>query len=308
MVRRMPVRVASGAQLFRCSKYAARRTLSTVPTVPDEAKQAGSLFVWGRIDEARLGMKMPDGLFSSMDIARGPTAPPLYNPNLRDVVQVVCRASKTLALTRDGSVFSWGSCENLSLGHGDTVRRIGHPKKIDALAGIKIVAIDGNETSSAAISEEGEVFTWGWGGSMWGGNGGLGHGNNVTQPRPALVEGLAGVKVRGIAVGATHMLAVSQEGKVYSWGNGEFGRLGTDKRKQLSPEIVELLLPHPVQQVAAGRDCSFALGKDGALWGWGKNDASQLGLGAGLVADLNNMEAYPVKVELEGEDAHLFSE
>jgi alpha-tubulin suppressor-like RCC1 family protein len=66
--------------------------------------------------------------------------------------------------------------------------------------------IDAGETSSAALSDEGEVFTWGWGGSFWGGNGGLGHGDSVSQPLPALVEGLGSERIASIAVGTAHML------------------------------------------------------------------------------------------------------
>lgn len=105
--------------------------------------------------------------FGAKDVLLGPVVPPTVNPHLTDVVQVVCSASKTLALTKDGAVFSWGSCQNLSLGHGDDVRSVLRPKRVDALAGIRIVQISAGETASAAVSEDGDVFTWGWGGG-WG--------------------------------------------------------------------------------------------------------------------------------------------
>jgi len=245
---------------------------------------------------------------------------------------------KTLALTEDGSVYSWGTCENFSLGHGDKVVQVGFPKKVAALDGIKIVQvsvcsiklhyspllylatlcssllpnsspvcfakqIDAGETSSAAVSEEGEVFTWGWGGSLWGGNGGLGHGNNLTQNQPALVEGLsnAGVKVTSLSVGTAHMLALGSDGLIWSWGNGEYGRCGNGRGSQKLPIPVELLAEKGVRcvSVAAGGKHSLCVTEEGEVWAWGKNETAQLGLGVNLVADLHNMEEYPTLVEVE---------
>lgn len=48
------------------------------------------------------------------------------------------------------------------------------------------------------------------------------------------------------------MLALTKDGKVYSWGNGEYGRCGNGRGKQLVPEQVELLADMKVVQVAAG--------------------------------------------------------
>lgn len=56
-----------------------------------------------------------------------------------------------------------------------------------------------------------EVFSWG-GNSC----GQLVHGDKLTKPAPALVEGLEGAC--GIAAATKHSLAVTQSGAVFSWG------------------------------------------------------------------------------------------
>jgi len=142
------------------------------------------------------------------------------------------------------------------------------------------------DTASACVSADGDVYTWGWGGSFWQGNGGLGHGDNTSQPRPALVQSLeeAGTKVHSVAVGASHMLALTREGRVLSWGNGEYGRCGNGRREQLVPEPVELLAGTMSVAVAAGSQHSLALTAAGAVYAWGKNDAGQLGLVRGCEA------------------------
>jgi len=286
-----------------------------------DARRAGRLLLWGSAEGGALGMRLAELPGARPQVESPVVQGAHWSAPHGGVVQVVCRAQRSLALTADGAVFSWGSCRNLSLGHGDKVERALFPRRVEALAGIRIVRLDAAETSCAAVSDEGELFTWGWGGSYWGGSGGLGHGDTATQPRPALVEALAGVRVADVSVGAQHMLALSADGRAFSWGNGEFGRLGNGKAEQLRPEPVQLLDDLRAQaeaaaaggggggggvggggrvvQVAAGHTHSLAVLADGRLLAWGKNDASQLGLGGALVMDLNTSEAYPTPVELE---------
>jgi alpha-tubulin suppressor-like RCC1 family protein len=243
----------------------------------------------------------------------GPILPPTLHPLLHNVKQVVCRRSKTLALTNDGSVWSWGTCKDGSLGHGDSKTVVHAPKKIAALNGINIVQvaqialsrvsvltlrsqIDAGETSSAAVSAEGDVYTWGWGGSFMqgtavvhllgvsgivcvyivAGDGGLGHGRRDTQSTPALVEHIseqlkmrvASISVSShtlavslcqqlatlvLQVGTAHMLAVTGDGTVLSWGNGEYGRCGNGSRNQPLPQPVESLLGKPCTKVGFKR-------------------------------------------------------
>lgn len=55
----------------------------------------------------------------------------------------------------------------------------------------------------------------------------LGHGNNVTQKYPRLVAGpLTGRAVRWVSAGYRHSACVTQEGELYTWGEGDYGRLG----------------------------------------------------------------------------------
>lgn len=65
-----------------------------------------------------------------------------------------------MALTRSGSVYTWGKGDYHRLGHGTTdhVRR---PKKVNALQGKKIISIATGSLHCVACSDAGEVFTWG---------------------------------------------------------------------------------------------------------------------------------------------------
>lgn len=166
--------------------------------------------------------------------------------------QISCGSTQTAILTTDGQVYTAGKCEHFSLGHGDGEENkiVSTPRLVETLQGIKIVDIDMGDHHCAAVSEEGEVFTWGYGGGMFN-PGGLGHGDKTSQSRPALVEALAdqGIKIKQVSCGAAHTIALDEEGKVYTWGRGDFGRLGNGIQPQLTPEPVELLENEKMIQV-----------------------------------------------------------
>jgi alpha-tubulin suppressor-like RCC1 family protein len=69
-------------------------------------------------------------------------------------------------LTADGKLYSWGSCEYYSLGLGKSIKSVLFPTLIPVLADIPIARIDVGEYHCAAVSTDGDVFTWGWGGGF----------------------------------------------------------------------------------------------------------------------------------------------
>ena len=75
-------------------------------------------------------------------------------------VKVECGSQFSVALTRSGSVFTWGKGDYHRLGHGndDHVRR---PKKVAALQGKKVISIATGSLHCVACTDSGEVFTWG---------------------------------------------------------------------------------------------------------------------------------------------------
>ena len=44
--------------------------------------------------------------------------------------------------------------------------------------------------------------------------------------RPTLVTSLSGRRVVGIAAGSNHSAAYTEDGTLYTWGKGSYGRLG----------------------------------------------------------------------------------
>jgi alpha-tubulin suppressor-like RCC1 family protein len=69
----------------------------------------------------------------------------------------------------------------------------------------------------------------------------VGHGYaNAFYSNPTPVAALAGVRVRSVAAGCNHSLALGWDGRVYSWGKNWDGQLGHgDKLDRPSPVLVE---------------------------------------------------------------------
>ena len=91
----------------------------------------------------------------------------------------------SLALTADGALWSWGWGEDGTLGHGDEQSQP-LPKKVEALAERRVVAVSAGGAHSLAITADGAVLSWGEGAS-----GQLGHGDQQDQLLPKKIEGLA---------------------------------------------------------------------------------------------------------------------
>ena len=83
-----------------------------------------------------------------------------------------------------------------------------------------------------------------------------------------------------VAGGATHSLALSQDGKVYAWGDDFYGQLGSGRELfRPTPAPVDLAAPGNVVGLSAGSSYAMALLRDGSVLAWGNNGNGQLGDG-----------------------------
>lgn len=204
------------------------------------------------------------------------------------------------ALVAQAESFAWGRNTSGYLGDGTTTAR-DRPVAVDTsgvLAGKTITAIataTGGEHTLVATSD-GKVYAWGENGK-----GQLGDGTTTDALTPVAVDMtgvLSGKTVVAVAAGGEHSLALSSDGKVYSWGRCRFGELGdgfaTDRLTPVAVDMTGVLSGKTVTQIRAGRLSSMALSSDGLVFTWGQGSSSELGNGAS-VASLT-----PVAVDTSG--------
>ena len=85
------------------------------------------------------------------------------------------------------------------------------------------------------------------------------------------VKALVDQRVIQVACGSrdAQTLALTDFGVVYSWGDGDFGKLGRGGSEGCSiPHRVERLMGQGVIQIECGAQFSLALTKSGQVWTW----------------------------------------
>ncbi|RHY62099.1 hypothetical protein DYB30_011711, partial [Aphanomyces astaci] len=178
-----------------------------VHTLSHTANESETLFAFacgcGYKDSRRAGL--PPVLGVGMNDTDRRVKPALI-PVLENCVAVACGWDHSLAVTGDGSVYSWGSGSNGKLGHGDEDNR-DVPTKIQGLNGKAILDVKAGCEHTTAITTNGEMYTWGHSDS-----GRLGHGDNITRKSPCFVEAFAwqGYRPVSIAVGDKYNLVLVQ--------------------------------------------------------------------------------------------------
>jgi alpha-tubulin suppressor-like RCC1 family protein len=138
--------------------------------------------------------------------------------------------------------------------------------------------VAGGNYFSAVLTSEGKVYTMGASD-----RGTLGTGQLVASSAvPTAVKddgALLGRTVTAIAAGSEHMVALTSDGKVYTWGWNHYGALG-DGTNVSRPEPVEvggLLAGKTVTAIAAAYQTTLVLTSDGKVYGWGYNALGNLG-------------------------------
>ncbi|KUF97957.1 hypothetical protein AM588_10010424 [Phytophthora nicotianae] len=200
------------------------------------------------------------------------------------IAQVEFGASHSAAIDEDGRLYVWGSNEYSKLGLGESSEMEELPCEVEALKGIKIVDVSCGDYFTAAVDEDGKMYSWGWGGSTMKGAGGLGHAGGKDEPTPRLLTTLVdqGAPMATVECGEFHTVALTKDGEIWAW---------------VMAKPIEFFSKDNVVSIAAGRDFSFALTDKGELYSWGGNSQNQLGIGGGLAMDVYNIESIPVLVE-----------
>lgn len=129
-----------------------------------------------------------------------------------------------------------------------------------------------------------------WGSSKFGQ---LGLGKVLQCSSPELITSLAQEMIIDAVAGQYHSMALTADGRVFTWGWGVHGQLGhgnTDKRN--TPTLVTSLLGIFIKHISAGHAHSLALSDEGIVYAFGCNVFGQLG-------NSNNIKSsIPIKVLL----------
>ncbi len=180
--------------------------------------------------------------------------------------QIAAAWYNTAAVKNDGTLWSWGYNGYGQVGNDDT-EDVDAPIKIGTDTDWKSVSAYGSHT--LALKSNGALWAWGYNEY-----GEVGNDDTVDVLSPIKI----GTKSwRDIAAGYYQSVAIKDDGTLWSWGSNEYGVLGNDNTSYT------VLVPTKISDNTNWKSIescyynSYAIKKDGTLWGWGSNDYGQLG-------------------------------
>lgn len=194
-------------------------------------------------------------------------------------VHVYNGSEHTLLVTRDGRLFAFGYNYRGQLGLGTTASEV-VPRLVKGLLSKKVRSAACSYHHSAVICSDGSMFTFGRNDC-----GQLGHGDCIDRKTPQLVTNI-NIPVVSISCGQFHTTFVNNAGQAMACGKNDFGQIGLEnvesskiflKMEGLSPQ--ETQSNGVVSQVCCGYYHTLVLLHNGVVYGCGRNDYGQLGLG-----------------------------
>ncbi|MBA0566931.1 hypothetical protein Golob_011703, partial [Gossypium lobatum] len=142
----------------------------------------------------------------------------------KHVEQIACGMRHSLVLLKDGSgnlLYGFGSGKRGQLGISiDRIKSVNAPEIIRGFDDVQIITITANADHSAALSADGELYTWGRG---------FGATSDFLSPQ----QSPSSSKFSKVALGWNHALVLSDNGEVFMLGGSHHGMLS-------NPEIITL--------------------------------------------------------------------
>jgi alpha-tubulin suppressor-like RCC1 family protein len=188
--------------------------------------------------------------------------------NSLDIRQISAGGSHSIVLKNNGTVWIWGGF----IGSNESYKP---PAQVQNLPGVLTIAA-GN---SHSIVVKGDSTVWAWGDNSVGQLGDAGTSNSSVPVQVLSEDRNALGHITSIVAGASHSLALQEDGTVWAWGWNNSGQLGGVSNITSN---VAIRVPingdvSPNIAVAAGGWHSVTLKADGSVWTWGDNSNGQLG-------------------------------
>ena len=258
----------------------------------------GELFTWGCNDDGALGRAGDEEV--PMVVAGGALA-------THRVAAVACGDSVTTALCVGGRVCSWGTYKDAggALGFSEATVVQHEPLLLEGLPTVRVVACGANHT--VAVTMRGQLYAWGCGEQGQLGCKVLASRPKAkllpTQPLPLRRGRGAALPVVSCGAGAYHSLAITADGGVWAFGLNNHGQLGVGGTGgAAAPVRVRALDDLRVEACDGGEHHSLVRTADGEVWGFGRADSNQLGLGDDAMAEEGGDGARETPVRVSGLD------
>jgi alpha-tubulin suppressor-like RCC1 family protein len=246
----------------------------------------GNLFTWGFNSGYRLGVGDNNRRLSPTQVDFG---------GKRIVDAAACNSSGH-AVDADGNLYSWGSNGTRYALGTDSASTHSTPYKIAPPSGEKYVQVSCFYDTGAALTDAGNVYTWGWEGY-----GATGHGQDGDKKAPTKVPELSNIVK--IKMGQYNGGAIDADGNLFVWGTNLDGQLGAGNAGASSSKKITTYYNKPrnypsltgVKDICFGTQHAIAVMNDGRVLTWGSNSFGRLGNGGG--GTTNSYKPYTTSIQ-----------
>lgn len=227
----------------------------------------GSLWSWGRNLAGQLGN---EAAIPGADVT---TPARISAASGNDWIAISASELHSLAIKRNGTVWSWGGNVSGQLGSGNTAdRSIPTALTVPAAISKDMISVSAGDNHSLALRGDGQIFAWGSNASGQFGS------NTLVSSTSAVAGSATSSGWTDTRPGRLFTLATRGNGTLWGWGSNTSGQLGNGSL--LSTSTPQQIGAATIWRTASGgTNHVLALAADGTLWSWGSDATGQLGNG-----------------------------
>ncbi len=240
---------------------------------------SGQLWATGRTNDYRTGASLGGDIrtFSKVGMVR------FKKISAGAIWQEGMTSTCGLGISQDGYLYEWGTSDKGVL--TQTNGAITTPTKVASVENLKWKFVTHYSECAAAITEDGDLYMWGYNFSdrdnLAGAGNSLGRSTIVSVSNGAVTVDSPNsgepVKWKKIEFGYFHVLAIDTKNRLWGWGQDRF-RCLTKANDQNNIAPFRLMDGYEVIDIAANYGSSSALTKEGHVYSWGLNDNYGVGL------------------------------
>ncbi|MCM1439655.1 MAG: hypothetical protein NC131_10735, partial [Roseburia sp.] len=232
-----------------------------------------TVYAWGLNTSGQLGLTNNNTAYSAPQLVTGANG---QGGALQNVVRVAAGDEFSMALTEDGSVYTWGANTYGQLGINTWQNRTSPSRLLGYNGGgymSSVAGIAAGGSHAMVIRSDGAVFAWGLNSS-----GQLGNNDQSDVKKnlnvPTKVYGTSEdkgskdgnflSKIASLSLGTNYSVALTREGHVLAWGANDKNQLGADTSAAITvlPQVVKKADGDPLEdvvEISAGGDHTVAL-------------------------------------------------